>query len=232
MTQRSIRAGKTPTVIVRGSMDVQVEGWDDERVLATTGRGGGLQVERRSESALGHVRARAKVGDRVLFDLSTDLPPRKNKPDAPEDPIQVHASGAVVVRVPYGSTVRLYAGTSIEVRDIRGAVTAYAGHDLRLRDVRTVVHVSSGRAMDVECETLATDDVKISAGRDLRLYVRDLDNATVRVDDLGGYWAGIIGDGHRQIRLHAGGDVTLVTDRPVRGESPEELLGRIELPKP
>jgi hypothetical protein len=40
MTQRSIQAGKTPTVIVRAGMDVQVEGWDDERVLANTEHNG------------------------------------------------------------------------------------------------------------------------------------------------------------------------------------------------
>ena len=33
MTQRSIQAGKMPTVIVRAGMDVQIEGWEDERGL-------------------------------------------------------------------------------------------------------------------------------------------------------------------------------------------------------
>jgi hypothetical protein len=231
MTERSIQAGKTPTVIVRVGMDVRVEGWDDERVLARTEHKWGLKVERRRESALGHVRARAKVGDRVLFDVSTDLLRRKKR-DEPDDAIQVQAGGDTVVRVPYGSTVKVYAGRSVDVRDIRGGVTAYAGRDVRLVHVHTLGHVSAGRAMDLECETLAEENAKFSAGRDVRFYVRDLDNATVRVDDLGGYWEGVIGGGRRQIRLKAGGDVTLVTNREVRRRSPNEALGRIEKPVP
>ncbi len=229
MTQRSIQAGKTPTVIVRASMDVQVEGWDAERVLASTEHKWGLQVERHGESALGHVRARAKVSERVLFDVSTDLFKRK-KQDVPDDAIQVKVGGDAVVRVPYGSTVQVYAARSVEVRDIRGSVTVYAGWDARLRNIHTLAHVSAGRAMDLECETLAGENIKFTAGRDLRFYVRDLSDATIIVDDLGGDWVGVIGDGRRQIRLKAGGDVTVVTDQPVKGQGPDEVLGHIESP--
>ncbi len=229
MTQRSIQAGASPTVIVKVGMNVQVEGWDDERVLASTEHKWGLKIERRSESALGHVRARAKVGDRVFFDLSTDLLKRKKKGE-PDDAIQVHIGGDAVVRVPYGSTVKVYAGRSVEVRDIRGGVTAYAGRDVLLRNVHTLVHVSAGRAMDLECETLTGENVRFSAGRDLRFYVRGLNDAKIMVDDLGGYWEGVIGDGRRQIQLKAGGDVTVVTDQPVKAQSPDQALGHIESP--
>ncbi|MGB8643870.1 MAG: hypothetical protein WCF84_01410 [Anaerolineae bacterium] len=229
MTRRSIQAGKIPTVIIRAGMDVQVEGWDDERVLASTEHKRGLKVERRSESVLGHLRARAKVGDRVIFDVSTDLL-KRNKSDVPDDAIQVQAAGDTAVRVPYGSTVKIYAGRSIQARDIRGSVTAYAAHDARLHNIHTVVHVSAGWAMDLDCETLASDNPKFSAGRDLRFYVRDLNHAKIMVDDLGGYWEAVIGDGRRQIRLHAGGDVTLVTDQPVKGQSPGAVLGHIDSP--
>ncbi len=229
MTQRSIQAGKTPTVIVRASMDVQVEGWDAERVLASTEHKWGLQVERHGESALGHVRARAKVGERVLFDVSTDLFKRK-KQDVPDDAIQVKVGGDAVVRVPYDSTVHVYAARNVEVRDIRGSVMVYAGRDVHVRNVHTLAHVSAGRAMDLECETLAGENIKFTAGRDLRFYVRDLSDATIIVDDLGGDWVGVIGDGRRQIRLKAGGDVTVVTDQPVKGQGPDEVLGHIESP--
>ena len=229
MTQRSIHTGKTPTVIVHAGMGIQVEGWDDERILASTDHKWGLKIERRSESALGHLRARAKVGDRVLFDVSTDLLKRKKK-DEPDDVIQVQVGGDAVVRVPYGSTVKVYAGRSVEARDIRGAVTVYAGRDVLLRNVHALVHASAGRAMDLDCETLAGENVKFSAGRDLRFYIRDLNNARIRVDDLGGDWEGVIGDGRRQIRLKAGGDVIVVTDQPVKAQSPDEILGHIELP--
>jgi hypothetical protein len=229
MTQRSIQAGKTPTVIVKAGMDVQVEGWDDERVLASTEHKWGLKIERQSESAVGHVRARAKVGDRVLFDVSTDLLKRKQK-GLPEDAIQVHVGGDAVVRVPYGSTVKVYAGRSTEVRDIGGSVTVYAGRDAHLRNIHTLVHASAGRAMDLDCDNLAGDDVKFTAGRDLRIHVRDLTDARVMVNDLGGYWEGLIGDGRRKLRLKAGGDVTLVTDQEVRRRPPDYVLGRIEKP--
>ncbi len=229
MTQRSIQAGKTPTVIVHAGMSIQVEGWDDERVLASTDHKWGLKIERRSESALGHLRARAKVGERVLFDVSTDLLKRKQK-DMPDDAIQVNVGGNATVRVPYDSTVKVSAGLSAEVRNVRGSVAVDAGWDVRVRNVHTLVHASAGRAMDLDCETLAGDNVKFSAGRDLRFYIRDLDNAKIMVDDLGGYWEGIIGDGRRQIRLEAGGDVTLVTDQPVKGQTSDDVIGHIESP--
>ena len=229
MTQRSIHAGKTPAVIVKAGMNVQVEGWDDERVLASTEHKWGLKVERKSESAAGHVRARAKVGDRVLFDLSTDLLKRKKK-DEPDDAIEVQVGGDAVVRVPYGSTVKVYAGRNVEVRDIRGAVTVNAGRDVQLSNVHTLIHASAGHAMDLDCETFAGDNVKFSAGRDLRFYIHDLSNAKIMVDDLGGYWEGVIGDGRRQIQLKAGGDVIVVTDQPVKAQSPDEILGHIESP--
>ena len=229
MTQRSIQAGKTPTVIVRAGMDVQVKGWGDERVLASTEHKGGLKIERHSESAAGHIRARAKVGDHVLFDVSTDLPKRQQK-DIPDDAVQVSAGGDATVRVPYSSAVKVYGGRSVEVRDIQGSVTVYAGRDVRLRNVHMLVHADAGRGMDLECESLAGDDVKFSAGRDLRLYVRDLNDAKIMVDDLGGYWEGVIGGGRIRVRLKAGGDVTVVTDRDVVAQPPDYVVGKLERP--
>ncbi len=229
MAQRSMQAPQTPTVIVKGGMDVQVKGWDDERVLASTEHKWGLKIERGSESAVGRVRARAKVGDHVLFDLSTDLLKSKKK-DVPSDAILVKVGGDAVVHVPFGSTIKIYAGRNAEVRDIRGDVTVYAGRDVRLHSVQTLVHVSAGRTMDLDCEALAGDNVKISAGRDLRFYIHELHDARIRVDEVGGDWEGVIGDGRRQIRLKAGGEVTLVTDQTVKGQSPDGVLGHIELP--
>jgi hypothetical protein len=83
--------------------------------------------------------------------------------------------------------------------------------------------------MDLECEALADDEVKFTAGRDLRFHVHDLTHAKIMVSDLGGYWEGVIGDGGRKIRLTAGGDVTLVTNQQVEGQPPNYILGNIEL---
>ncbi len=230
MTQRSIQAGPAPTVVVKATGNVQVQGWDDERIFASTEHKSGLKIERRRESELGHMRARAKVGDRVLFDVSTDLLKRKKK-DVPDDAIEVDVGGDVVVRVPRRSTLKVYAGRGVEAQDIYGSVTVYASRDVRLRDIHSLVHVTAGRALDVECETLAGEDVKLAAGRDLRLSVRDLTDARVIVDDMGGDWEGVIGRGTRTVRLNAGGDVTIVTRQEVKALPPDYILGNIESPK-
>jgi hypothetical protein len=227
MTQRSIHAGQTPTVVVRASGDVQIEGWDDDRVLANTESRWGLKVERRSETEIARVRAR--VGDRVLFDVHLDvIGHAKKKARAEVTEVTIGNNGQVYV--PLGSNVKVYAGKSANVHNIRGDIAVYAGGDVRMRNLHTLVHASAGGAMDLECETLAGDDVKFAAGRDLRFHVRNLDDAKVMVNDLGGYWEGIIGNGQRKIRLEAGGDVTLVTNQPVKGQPPDYVLGNIEAP--
>jgi hypothetical protein len=229
MTQRSIQTGRAPAVIVSAGTDVRVEGWGEERVFASTEHRWGLKIERGSAPALGHIRARAKVGDHVLFDVSTDLLERQQQ-DVPDDAIRVQAGGDAVVRVPFDSSVTVYAGRNAEAEGLRGSVTVYAGRDCRLRGVRALAHVSAGGTMDVDCETLAGESARFSAGRDLRFYIRDLRDARIMVDDLGGYWEGIIGNGRCQVRLQAGGDVVLVTDQLVVGAAPDEALGQIEPP--
>ena len=84
--------------------------------------------------------------------------------------------------------------------------------------------------MDLECDTLAGEDVKLTAGRDLRFYVRGLSDARIMVDDLGGCWEGLIGSGRQKIRLEAGGDVTVVTDGDVVAQPPDYVLGKLERP--
>jgi hypothetical protein len=46
MTQRSILAGESPIVTVRGGGDVHIEGWTDDRVQAASNDKKGLKVER------------------------------------------------------------------------------------------------------------------------------------------------------------------------------------------
>ncbi len=227
MTQRSIVAGQAPRVIIRANGDLTVHGVESDRVQASTDSRWGLKVERRSETEF--ARVRAKVGEYVLFDVHLDM---KNplKAEAPREVTEVQIGGDGEVRVPLGSNVKVYAGRSVEVRDIQGSVAVYAAREARIRNVRTLVHASAGREMDLECETLAGDDVKLTAGRDMRLYVRDLTDAQVMVNDLGGYWEGVIGNGKATIRLNAGGDVTLVTEQEVKAQPPHYLLGKIEKP--
>ncbi len=227
MTQRSLLVGQNPNVIVRAGGDVSVHGWDNDRVLANTESRWGLKVERRSESEIARIRAR--VGDVTLLDLRVD-PLGRLKKNVRSEAIEVQLSGSGKVSVPLGSTVKVYAGKSVEVQDIRGSVTLYAGFNAHVRNVHTLVHVSAGGSVDFECEQVEGDDVKFTAGRDLRCSIRGLTDARVMVDDLGGYWEGIIGEGRTKVRLKAGGDVTLVTDQVITGQPPYNIIGKIERP--
>jgi hypothetical protein len=224
MTQRSILAGQTPTVIVRAGGDVRVQGWEGDRVLATTDSRWGLKVERRSESEI--ARLRAKVGEHVLFDVRVD-PLSRTKKDAAEA-IEVQIGGNGEVQVPQGSHVKVYAGKNADAHGLQGSLTLYAGRDVRIGSVQILNHASAGGAIDVECETVAGQEVKLEAGRDLRCHIRNLTHARVMVSDLGGEWEGVIGDGRLKIRLKAGGDVTVVTDQEVIAQPPHYVLGRLE----
>ncbi len=75
MTQRSILAGKHQTIIIKAGGSVSVKGHDSDLVTAETKGRWGLSLERRSESQIG--RARAAIGEHVLFDI------RLKKPSAP-----------------------------------------------------------------------------------------------------------------------------------------------------
>ena len=194
MTQRSIQAAKTATVIVRVGGTVRIEGREGDRVLANTESRWGLKVERRG------------------------------------DAIEVHIGGSGLVYVPLDSSVKVYAGKDIEVRNIGGSATIYAGGNGSLRVVHTLVHASAGAALDIECERIEGDALKCSAGRELRFYIRALRDAKLMINDLSGYWEGVIGAGRAKIRLTAGGDVTLVTDQTVVAQPPQYILGTIERP--
>ncbi len=233
MTQRSMLAGQITTVVVRAGDSVTVEGWESDRVQADTPNHWGLQIERRSTADIGRERARAKVGERVLFDISFDNPfsqKRRTLKGFSGEAIDVQLGGDGQVRVPLGCDVIVYAGHSAEVHHIHGRVTATAGHDLQVHDVQTLVHAAAGGDLDIDCSTLGGDEFKFGAGRDLRFYVHDLTDAKVIIKDLGGYWEAILGNGQLNIWLTAGGDATLVTDQEVKAQPPHYLLGNIERP--
>jgi hypothetical protein len=142
--------------------------------------------------------------------------------------VQVGGSGRV--QVPLGSSVKVYTGRHLGLREVGGRVSVFSGGDARLRAVGTLAHASTGGLLDVECQAVEGDELKLEAGRDLRVYVRDLPHARLLVNDLGGAWEGRIGGGRVTLRLKAGGDVTLVTDREVVPQGPDFVIGRIEKP--
>jgi hypothetical protein len=144
------------------------------------------------------------------------------------DTVDVHIGGSGEVHVPLDCSVKIYAGTNVELSGIGGSATIYAGGQCVLRSVRALAHASAGAALDIECERIEGNALQCSAGRDLRLFIRDLPDAMLMINDLGGYWEGLIGAGHVRVRLTAGGDVILVTDQTVVAQPPQYILGRIE----
>ncbi len=224
MTQRSMVAGQTPKLVIHAGGSVTVEGWDSDRLQAETDDSNwGLKIERRTEAEFG--RARAKLGERVLFDLRLTVP-KALKKNADDEVLDVQIGNNGKVRVPRGSDVKVYAGGDINIKGVYGSTALFAGANLIARDLQTLTQASAGGALDLESETVSGDDLKFTAGSDLRWFVRRLIDVTYLIDDLGGYWEATLGNGRVKIRLKCGGDVTLVTDQPVRGE----MLGKVESP--
>ncbi len=232
MTKRSMLAGEAPTVVISAAGSVTVEGWDSDRIQAESDRWG-VEIERRQAADVGRERARAAIGERVLFDLSFDNPfsqKRRLMKQLQGEVLDVQLRGDGSVQVPLNSAVILYADYDGELRHVQGRVLATAGRDLQLREVQVLAHAAAGGDLDIDCVTLDGSEFKFSAGRDLRFYVHTLTNAHIRIKDLGTYWEAVLGDGRVQIWLKAGGDVTLVTDQVVKGQPPHYLLGNIERP--
>ncbi len=224
MTHRSFLAGKNQTIIIKAGGSVTVKGHQSDLILADTRDKWGLSVERKSEAEIG--RARAAIGERVLFDWRLKKPTLNTSKEI----IKVQITGSGDVLVPISSTLKVYAGKDIEVQDIQGQVDAYAGLNLKLKNVQILGTVSAGRAMNIDCQTMTGTDVTYGAGSDLRFHVADLASVRLRVKDIGGYWEARIGDGEKSVYLKSGGDVTFVTDQKVEALPPNFVLGTIETP--
>lgn len=224
MTQRSIPIGKNQTIIIKVGGSVTVKGHEGDLLVAETTSFGGLAVERRSESEIG--RARAAIGEHVLFDVRLKLPGSRGS----DEVIEVNVGGSGKVLVPFETNMKVYAGKDIDVQDIQGQVDAYSGLNLNLKDVYHLGNVSAGGNMDIDCQTMTGKEVTFGAGRDLRFHVADLTSARLRVKDIGGYWEARIGGGEKSVYLKSGGDVTFVTDQKVEPLPPNYILGKIERP--
>lgn len=223
MTKRAFLAGTNQTIIIKATGNVTVNGHESDMILAETRDKLGLSVERRSEAQIG--RARAAIGERVLFDVRLKKPTLGTSLEVIE--VQM---GSGEVLVPASSSVKIYAGKDIDIQRIQGRVDAFSGLNLKLKDVHTLGNVSSGRAMEIDCQTMIGEEVTISAGSDMHFHVADLTSVRLRVKDLGGYWEARIGEGEKSIYLKSGGDVIFVTDQNVEALPPNYILGTIEKP--
>ena len=228
MTQRSILAGTNQTIIIKVGGSVSVKGHDSNLVTAQSKSRWGLTLERRSESQIG--RARAVVGEHVLFDVRMKMPNLKEK-KADDEVIEVQMGGSGEVLVPFLSNVKIYAGKDIDAQGIKGQVDAYSGHNLNLEDV-FLGNVSAGGSMNIDCQTMIGNDVNFAAGGDLHFHIADLTSVRLRVKDLGGDWEAHIGDAEKSVYLKSGGDVTFVTEQKVEPLPPDFILGNIEEPQP
>jgi hypothetical protein len=227
MTQRSIPAGAKQTIIIKVGGSVTVRGHDGDLVTAETRGRWGLTLERRSELQLG--RARAAIGDYVLFDLRVKKPKLKES-QTDDEIIEVQMGGSGDVLVPFSSNLKVYAGRDIDVQGVKGQVDAYAGLNLSLQDVYYLGNASAGRAMNIDCQTMIGQDVTFSAGSDLRFHITDLTSFRLRVKDIGGYWEARVGAGEKSVYLKSGGEVILMTDQKVEPLPPNYILGKIEKP--
>ena len=227
MTQRSMQAGLSQTIIIKVGASVTVKGHDSDLVTAETNGPWGLKLERRSESQIG--RARAAIGEHVLFDWRIKVPHLvEKKPESEVIEVQLGGSGDVLV--PFASNLKVYAGKDIGVQRIQGQVDAYSGLNLSLQDVYRLGNASAGGTMNLDCQTLLGTNVEFKSGSDLRFYVADLTSVRLRVKDIGGYWEAHIGSGEKSVYLKSGGDVTFVTDQNVESLPPNYILGKIDKP--
>jgi hypothetical protein len=227
MTQRSILARKNQTIIVKVGNSVTVKGHAGDRVTAETRGREGLILEQRSETQIG--RARAAIGDHVLFDVRLKLPSPAGKSE-PNEVIEVQMGGSGEVLVPFESNLKVYAGHDIDVQDVKGQVDAYSGLDLKMQNVYCLGNASAGRSMNIECQTMIGKDVTFGAGSDMSFHVAGLTSLRLRVKDIGGYWEARIGDGEKSVYLKSGGEVTFVTDQKVEPVPPNYILGNIAKP--
>src|SRR6185369_6256088 len=171
MTQRSILAGVNPTVIIKVGGSVTVKTHDSDMVVVETSDKWGLKVEKRSEEEL--ARARAAVGEYVLFDIRIKKP-NFQKTEEPDDAIMVQLGGSGEVLVPVKSNLKVYAGKNIDVQGVEGQVDGYAGLNLSMQKVLCLGNASAGSSMDIDCRTMIGKEVTFGTGRDLRFHIADL----------------------------------------------------------
>jgi hypothetical protein len=223
-----MQVGSNQTIIIKAGTSVVVKGHEGNMLVAETKGRWGLDLERHSAKEV--TRARAVVGETVLFDIKINKPNTQPDENGSDEVIEVKMGTSGEVLVPFSANLKIYAGKDIDVRSVKGQVDAYAGLNLNLQEVYRLGNASAGWSMKIDCQTMEGSDVTYNAGRDLHFHVANLTSARLRVKDIGGYWEARIGAGEKSVYLKSGGDVTLVTEQKVEAQPPEYILGKIEKP--
>lgn len=176
----------------------------------------------------GDVTVKGYDSDRVLAGTSGNWGLQlKRKKRAIE--IQIGGNGQVLV--PFGSSVTVYSGRSAEIKSIRGNVSAVSGLDLSIVDCNILQQASAGGEMSIDCKTVAPQELKLTAGWHLRCWLRELKNVRYQVDDLGGKWQAIFGDGRTVLQLKAGGDVSVISEEKATYQPEDGSYGKVKRPE-
>lgn len=144
--------------------------------------------------------------------------------------IEVQIGGNGQVLVPFGSSVTVYSGRNAEIQAIGGTVSAVSGLDLNIVECNILQQASAGGKMSIDCRTVAAQEMKLAAGWHLRCWIRDLKNVRYQIDDLGGKWQAIFGDGRTVLRLKAGGDVSVISEEAAAYQPEDGPYGKVERP--
>lgn len=120
--------------MIKSGANVTIKGYESDRVTAETTGKSGSAVEQKGRDEI--ARARAAVGDHVLFDLRFKLPVHKPE-DGPDDMMEVQIGGNGEVWVPFGSNLKIYAGKDIEVQNVHLVRIDFPTHKAADDDVFT-----------------------------------------------------------------------------------------------
>lgn len=173
MTQRSMLVGWSPTVVIRAGGEVQVAGWDGDRLEAATEGRWGLQLKQRRGTTevqiggSGVVRLPFGSAVTVYSGKSADIRGIRGS-------LTVYAGGGAFLRE-VGTIAHLSAGGMVDVtaERVQGSdVKLTAGGSLRcairgLRDARLLVSDLGGRWEGVIGDGRAT--LRLDAGGDVTL---------------------------------------------------------------
>lgn len=151
MTQRSILAGTTPTVIIRAGSDIRVVGWDGDTIQAVSSGKWGLKAER--DGARVNVEAGGEVEVRVPFGSAVDVSAGRDVRVEQVHTVARASAGRDLhldCQSVQGSDVKFEAGRHVRFYVHEGISARFAIHDLggeweaTFGEGRTAIRLNAG----------------------------------------------------------------------------------------